>query len=584
MGIVYRLAVWSIIMSTPTASAICDTMPDTWAATDALGRTLATHAQVGAPRKDRFVGIFYFLWLGAHGRGGPYDITQILAKDPDAMSKPTSPPWGPLNKFHHWGEPLFGYYLTDDPWVLRKHAQMLSDALVDVVIFDVTNQVTYKDNYMALCRVWSQVRKEGGRTPQIAFLAPFFDPNKVARELYNDLYSKGLHPELWFHWKGKPLMMADPEKVDSEVRGFFTFRKPQPDYFKGPTGPNQWAWLEKHPQHVFRNSEGEAEQMAVGVAQNGHYGKLCTFSEADTYGRSWHNGKKDTRPGAVNLGLNFAEQAQRALEVDPEFVFITGWNEWVAMRLEEFAGVREPVMFCDQFTQEYSRDIEPMKGGHVDNYYYQMVDFIRRFKGARETPVSNGPRKITIDGSFGDWSAVQPEYRDDPFDTAQRDHPGWAEGSRLTNNTGRNDIVLAKVGYDAKSIYFYVRTREPITPYTDPNWMTLLIDTDRSRATGWEGYDLVVNRTVRGPERSVLERNLGGWRWGPITEIGYRVAGCEMELSVPRTALGGAGLHKPLRFDFKWADNCTGDGDIMRFITDGDVAPSGRFCYSFREK
>jgi hypothetical protein len=34
---------------------------------------------------------------------------------------------------HHWGESAFGYYRSDDPWVLRKHAQMLSDAGVDVI-------------------------------------------------------------------------------------------------------------------------------------------------------------------------------------------------------------------------------------------------------------------------------------------------------------------------------------------------------------------------------------------------------------------------------------------------------------------
>src|SRR5208337_3971980 len=52
------------------------------------------------------------------------------------------------------------------------------------------------------------------------------------------------------------------------LREFFTFRKPQPDYFRGPTGPDMWSWLEVYPQHVFRNSKGEKEQMSVGIAQN----------------------------------------------------------------------------------------------------------------------------------------------------------------------------------------------------------------------------------------------------------------------------------------------------------------------------
>lgn len=44
-----------------------------------------------APRKERKVGLFYFLWLGEHGRKGPYDVTKIFEADPDAGQKPDSP-------------------------------------------------------------------------------------------------------------------------------------------------------------------------------------------------------------------------------------------------------------------------------------------------------------------------------------------------------------------------------------------------------------------------------------------------------------------------------------------------------------
>ena len=33
---------------------------------------------------ERLVGLFYFLWLGEHGRGAPYDISKITAEHPDA--------------------------------------------------------------------------------------------------------------------------------------------------------------------------------------------------------------------------------------------------------------------------------------------------------------------------------------------------------------------------------------------------------------------------------------------------------------------------------------------------------------------
>ncbi len=563
------------------AAEIVDTWADTWATTDGLGRTLIDHEQAGPPRPDRFVGIFYFLWLGQHGTGGPYDVTRILAAEPDAMNRPTSPPWGPARHYHHWGESLFGYYFSDDAWVLRKHAQMLSDANIAVIIFDVTNQVTYRKVYTRLCEVFAAVRRDGGRTPQIAFLCPFWDPRKVVDELYADLYKPGLHADLWFHWKGKPLILADPAKVSDEVKDFFTFRAPQPDYFKGPAGPDQWGWLEIHPQHVYRNSAGEAEQMTVGVGQNGSGRRLCAFSEADTYGRSWHRGARDTRPGAVNHGFNIAEQWERALEVDPQFIFITGWNEWIAMRLDEFAGVRKPVMFVDLFTQEYGRDIEPMKGGHADHYYYQMVNHIRRFKGVRPGPAPAEPMTITIDGRFADWRAVRPEFRDDRGDTLHRDHPAYDDIGRYENRTGRNDFLSVKVAGDVRSVYFYARTAQPITPPTDRHWMMLFIDADGDAANGWEGYDFIVNRRVKDATSSILEHSAGGWAWRPRGEVAMRVNGQELELAIPRDLLGWTGSAAVPTFQFKWSDNLQEEGDILDFTLNGDTAPNARFRYVY---
>ncbi len=563
------------------AADVVDTWPDTWSATDALGRTLIDQQQAGPPRQDRTVGVFYFLWLGQHGTDGPYDVTRILAAHPDAMSRPTSPPWGPAKHYHHWGESLFGYYFSDDAWVLRKHAQMLSDANVDVIIFDVTNQVTYRKVYMRLCEVFAAVRRDGGRTPQIAFLCPFGDPRKTVDALYADLYKPGLHADLWFQWKGKPLILADPARVSDEVKGFFTFRAPQPDYFRGPSGPDQWGWLEIHPQHVYRNSAGEAEQMTVGIGQNGSGRRLCAFSEANTYGRSWHRGALDTRPGAVNHGFNIAEQWERALEVDPQFIFVTGWNEWIAMRLDEFAGVREPVMFVDVFTQEDSRDIEPMKGGHADNYYYQMVNHIRRYKGVRPGPKAGEPVTITMDGRFDDWRKVRPEFRDDRGDTMHRDHPAYDDIGRYENRTGRNDFLELKVAGDAEFAYFYARTAEPITPHTDRHWMMLLIDGDNDPTTGWEGYDWIVNRQVKDATTSVLEHSKQGWAWQPKGEIAMRVSGNEMELAVPRSLLGWSASPTLPAFQFKWADNMQQEGDVMDFTVHGDTAPNARFRYVY---
>ena len=48
------------------------------------------------------------------------------------------------------------------------------------------------------------------------------------------------------------------------------------------------------------------------------------------------------------------------------------------------------------------------------------------------------------------------------------------------------------------NVYFYARTRDAITPSTDPNWMLLLLDANHNPKTGWEGFDFIVNRSIDG--------------------------------------------------------------------------------------
>jgi hypothetical protein len=570
----------TLLLAATAFGAEWDTFPDTWDATDALGRALPTHDEVGPPREGKYVGIFYHIWLGAHGQAGPFNIGKIIEDHPGAMDDQEHEAWGPMHAFHHWGEPLFGYYLSDDAYVLGRHAQMLADAGVDVIVFDVTNQATYQKEYLALCKVFEAVRASGQATPQIAFLTPFWDPAKVVQTLYDDFYGPGLHKDLWFSWKGKPLILADPEKAPEHTRDFFTFRKPEPSYFTGPSGPNQWGWLEVYPQHAFKDGEGKVEMVTVGVAQNAVGDRLAAFSEKGSRGRSFVEGK-ETIENATEQGLNFAQQWKRALNLDPEFIFITGWNEWVAMRFTEFNGVSAPVVFVDMFTQEKSRDIEPMRGGHGDSYYYQMAANIRRFKGARPQPAASPPAEITIDGQFSDWAGVSPEFRDPVGDAAERNHPGWGDAGLYLNRTGRNDLALMKVARDAENIFFYARTADYLDMAPAPHWMMLFIDTDGDRDTGWEGFDFVVNRPLSPPTVAVVERYAGDGKWEVVGQAKCAPRGRELELGIPRSALGIE--EKPVDLRFKWADNIVREGDIMQFWVNGDAAPPGRSLYRYYE-
>jgi hypothetical protein len=210
-----------------------------------------------------------------------------------------------------------------------------------------------------------------------------------------------------------------------------------------------------------------------------------------------------------------------------------------------------------------------------------IVGYIRKFKGVRKPRVASPPRTIELD-DFRAWVDVRPEFLDDLGDPARRDHPGYGKGTCYVNTSGRNDFAAAKVAWDRDHVYFYIRTRDTITSFRDPNWMLLLIDTGADRRTAWEGYNFVVNRTVRDSTTTLLEESQGGGSWRTKGEAQYRVTANELVLKVRRADLGLDQQNLPVQFDFKWADNIQVPGKIDEFTLSGDCAPNGRFNYRYR--
>jgi hypothetical protein len=583
------LAIGAIWFGDPAAGSAQprDLYSDTWVATDSLGRTLPGYSEVGPPRENKTVAMFYFLWQGEHGTGGPYDVTELLA---DNLNNPA---WGPEGDFHHWGQSELGYYLSDDEYVMRKHAHMLADAGVDVIIFDITNGFTYKDNYMALSSVFMDIRANGGTTPQIAFMANGY-ADQAVQSIYNDLYRPGIYSDLWFDWKGKPLVLTPLDGMvvngrtinhSQQVLDFFNMRYSWT--WMDIENPDVWKWMDYYPQQYgWHESSSIPEQISVSAGMVPH---------GSGVGRSYQNGSQPPDDeydltGTEDQGYFFAEQWSRLDTIDPEFLFITGWNEWVAQR-QVFTGSGDPVThftgdpleagdtwFIDAYNQEYSRDIEPMKGGHTDNYYYQMIDGIRRYKGVRQPQSSSPPTTIAIDGNFMEWDPIGPEYRDTLGDTAHRDHDGWGS-LHYTNTTGRNDFLTGKVTNDAEDVYFYVETQESITPHTDQNWMMLFIDTDRDSETGWNGYDFVANRSVVDSDTTTLMSTSDGQTWTLVDSLDYAVSGNMLELRIPRTVIGQDA--SAVSLNFHWADNMQTLDDIAEFFVNGDSAPNRRFDYHY---
>jgi hypothetical protein len=557
------------------ADSYRDLYADTWAAADALGRQLPGYEECGPLKENKKVGIFYFLWLGQHSKDGPYDITRLLKENPE------NPSWGPVGNFHHWGRPELGYYTSDSVYVIRKHLRLLSDAGIDVLIFDVTNTYTYPNIYSIICEEMTNLRSGGQHTPQIMFLT-HSQAGATITTLYRDFYSQNRYPDLWFYWKGKPLILGKSSELDSEIRNFFTMR----DCWAWTHRRDTWQWLDHWPQQFgWHESPDKPEELSVCAAEH----------PISNIGRSHYRGKQPPTnyygvASQTDRGLYFQQQWERALEADPEFIFITGWNEWAAQRFLKEEGQPPAEMagrplrpgdtyFVDAYTQEYSRDIEPMEGGHGDNYYYQMVAGIRRYKGVRPPPPVSAKKTISVDGEFDDWGDVTPEYRDHVGDVEHRRETGWGNAGMYVNMTGRNDFVTMKAARDDQNLYFYAQTSQPITPHTDSNWMLLFLDTDQDFRTGWHGYDFVVNLTVRDNTRTSLHSLASGWNPQPAGWIPYAARGRCLELSIPRELAGcKAG---DVKLDFHWADNLQKLGDIEEFALNGDSAPERRFNYRY---
>ena len=587
-----------------------------WVAQDGLDRVLVTNTQAGDVREDKIVAIFYWTWHGEFADqqtayNNQQNIDKLIAMGKTERDYVTLS-MGKLNQlgiktamgpYHFWDEPIYGYYDGDDEWVIRKQAELLAAAGVDVVFFDNTNGTfTWMDTAIRVMKVFSEARAQGVDAPYVSFMFPFGPADHAGTQmvnLYNAIYKEGLYEDVWFKMDGKPMIMGWPgslnskdEKIAKEIKSFFTFRSNLAGYLDTESAPNQWGWLSRFPQAYFHNDKGEIEQITVGTAINHNFEKsiIAPMSYGENIiGRTWTSRGYDTRPNALLYGACFAEQWENALAVDPEIVFVTAWNEWVAMRIDMWPASPEAYSNCfvDQYNTEFSRDCEPSNGILKDHYYYQLADYIRKFKGVNPIEKATSEKLIDVNGGYGQWANVGPVYND-YFGLPDRDALGYKDPNtglryHYTNDSGRNDIYDAKVARDYENIYFMVRTVEDITPYTDAYWMRLYLDMGESEQN-WENYEYILNK--QNPENentAILERFTGnGFETEVVGKVTYSVQGNVMMVCIPKTMLGIPTEQMDFSLSFKWTDNTLEDGDIMQWYLNGDVAPVGRFnfCYS----
>ncbi len=580
-----------------------DILSDTWVCVDDEGRVAGVENGVV---KDKEVGIFYFLWHDGSSSQPIYDHSlAYFTGGTDKLIETMKS--GPLGFAHYWAEPYFGYYRSDDEWVIRKHTYQLVAAGVDFIFIDATNGITYENNYETILKVWSEMRAEGHETPQIMFHCGNTDSLAMSSltALWNNLYSQGRYEDLWFRYDGKPLILMPQtvfRRLPDEMQDFFTCRQSwantKDGWYTQRNGRGCWAWADMYPQKPGLSMQGDVEQMIVmcGFWVNGSYG--TNAGRSYSYLNGGQPKPDDPMDFSFSLvdktsgkGIAFEEQFDYAIEQNPGLIMITGWNEWWAGRWEAGGAIGQTIAnsyvvrddqswqrnyFVDCFSPEHSRDIEPVKGLFNDNYYYQMVENIRQYKGSRVPLAAFGQRPIDVAGDLSQWDIVGPEFRDYTGDVTHRNHSSYVGQLTYTNKTGRNDFTVAKVSRYENTVTFYAACAAPITAAEGTNWMNLYIDADGKAETGWYGYDYLLNRSRDGETCSIQKFVGNAWQFEDVGTATMVVRDNTIQIAVDAKALGLGDT-----FDFKWADNSVDNGEIMEFLDLGDVAPDGRFNYRY---
>ncbi len=321
--------------------------------------------------KQDLVSICYSVWFDAIlGSGsGKVDYWNNISE-----SLAGNQPWGGVTAFHYWAKPALGYYRSSDKEVIRTHMTQLYTAGVDFIIIDLTNA---GDGYLgaaawnsyiqtpmdAICDTIMEMRAEGKGTPYVVYWVGDGE-GPLYKELYDKYYNVDKWKDCFVYWDGKPFMLTTHKSpADFPYSNLMTVRSMWGlgvDYAGG-----QWSFLSiDNNGKVTNGPDGTPEQVSVAMASQETYMSMST-----AHGREG--------------GVFWSKQWHYAFKVHPKIVTLTWWNEWTAQRFEVDGGIH----FVDNYTPEYSRDIEPMEGGHGDQYYRWMIEYISAYKGGKKCPI-----------------------------------------------------------------------------------------------------------------------------------------------------------------------------------------------------
>lgn len=478
-------------------------------AADAGGESL-----VGTDVPAQRVGMFYLVWHApaatamrtiASKGSSPLTVEDVIRSDGAAQLSDVLDKWGVAGdamSFYYNARPKLGFYCiyrarTGEPGVvpdcpniettLATHAQQLIDAGIDHVVIDATNltgldsagQVLQLRPTEVLFEEWAKLRAAGKKTPQIAVWHAI-PSGSTQWTGYQKLYSDPKYDGLVLHDEKsgkKVFFVVDPPdagrvpdptvlasiasnggKNDVVVQKMWTLAK-------SDASVDRWAFMS------WCQDAGHVTTSVVGApACTQPWTPKSTLGSAIAVAPSFQTGYGSLPFGAAGKlrGLTFQRQWATAFAHRPDWVFISGWNEFISQpqsnpytgdAFAKSVGLERDAnggrLFVDTFGADLGRDIEP-----TDDYgslYYDLtkacVSLYR--SGATSCSASSNP---CCDPSATDvWTNVWALEN------------GTAHDTLLTTSTTERDAVT-KAGfreicsrYGTPSV-FCVKSDEPLTP------------------------------------------------------------------------------------------------------------------------
>ena len=579
---------------------------------DEHGRVFMTATGV---QEGKEVGVFYHLSQGffkGTTMSGIYDVSKLIAEyGPDKVFKQFDRK-SPNNKEHFWGEPLYGYYDSEDPYIIRKQLELFITTGIDYLVLDVTNGWIFTKATTELMKVICQLRQDGWDAPQIVFYCHSLN-NKTVREIYRDIYqAMPEYSQAWYVKDGKPAIIAYTETakdiaeaktrgetnfvnnatyadLSQEILDFFTFVEPRwpndgmldynsPIHDKKVNG--QWqglSWIEwVQPLRVRQTSLGSFMNVAVASHPSIPFSFSITRGVTN-WGRNYDVVNNVKVKNGEHTGTYYQNCWDQVFEKQPETVMLVMWNGWCALK-SEWDG---EYMMCDTCDFEYSLSIEPANGYYKDSYVHQTSQNVRKYK-YNEGAIRYSGNRIDINGSYAQWYNVAAVYRQIGTEAYGRDYMS-ADGKKYhyTQAVPKNNLQEVRTTHDEENVYMMIRCGNAITAQEGEGWMNVFLSEGKPNINkGWEGYNYVINRKGVKDGKATIEKLDKDYGGSVVGEADIVVRDEFMFLKIPKSVVNVTNNS----FYFKVADSVENPEDIMSYYTSGSVFPVGRYSYSYSGK